>query len=107
MTGLEEFEDKVNKIAIGDDNNSWIGQIYEQFSNNFDIDGSKLDDDDIGDKEGLELLKIPTYMQHNIVIIYMSLLIFNSLGLEPPILDETWGLEDIHKLHEHEEGNTT
>ena len=52
MTGLEEFEDKVNKIAIGEDNNSWIGQIYEQFSSNFDIDGSKLDDDDIGDKEG-------------------------------------------------------
>ena len=52
LTGLEEFEDKVNKIAIGEDNNSWIGQIYEQFSSNFDIDGSKLDDDDIGDKEG-------------------------------------------------------
>ena len=104
MTGLEEFEDKVNKIAIGDDNNSWIGQIYEQFSSNFDIDGSKLDDDDIGDKEGLELLKIPTYMQH-IVIIYAP--ICNSLGLEPPILDETWGIEDIHKLHESEEGNTT
>jgi len=74
---LEEFEDKVNKIAIGEDNNSWIGQIYEQFSSNFDIDGSKLDDDNIGDKE----------------------------GLEPPILDETWGIEDIHKLHESEEEN--
>ena len=26
------------------------------------------------------------------------------IGLEPPILDETWGLEDVHKLHESEEG---
>ena len=26
-------------------------------------------------------------------------------GLEPPILDETWGLEDIHKLNESKEGN--
>lgn len=76
--GLEEFEDKVDKIANGQDDNSWIGQLYQQFSSNFGIDGSKLDDDDIGDKE----------------------------GLEPPILDETWGLEDIHKLHESEEENS-
>ena len=37
----------------------------------------------------------------------MYLLICNSLGLEPPILDETWGIEDIHKPYEPEEGNTT
>ena len=54
---MEEFEDKVDKIAIGEDNNSWIGQLYQQFSSNFGIDGSKLDDDDIGDKEGLELMR--------------------------------------------------
>ena len=57
VSGLEEFEDKVDKIAIGEDNNSWIGQLYQQFSSNFGIDGSKLDDDDIGDKEGLKLLE--------------------------------------------------
>ena len=74
---MEEFEDKVDKIANGQDDNSWIGQLYQQFSSNIGIDGSKIDDDDIGDKD----------------------------GLEPPILDETWGLEDIHKLHESEEGN--
>ena len=77
ISGLEEFEDKVDKIANGQDDNSWIGQLYQQFSSNIGIDGSKIDDDDIGDKD----------------------------GLEPPILDETWGLEDIHKLHESEEGN--
>ena len=74
---MEEFEDKVDKIANGQDDNSWIGQLYQQFSSNIGIDGSKIDDDDIGDKD----------------------------GLEPPILDETWGLEDIHNLHESEEGN--
>merc|ERR1712045_615012 len=78
MEGLEEFEDKVDKIANGQDDNSWIGQLYQQFSSNIGIDGSKIDDDDIGDKD----------------------------GLEPPILDETWGLEDIHKLHESEEENS-
>ena len=57
VSGLEEFEDKVDKIAIGEDKNSWIGQLYQQFSSNLGIDGSKLDDDDIGDKEGLELTK--------------------------------------------------
>lgn len=73
--GLEEFEDKVDKIANGQDDDSWIGQIYNTFSNNFGIDGSKVNDSELGPQE----------------------------GLEPPILDETWGLEDISKLHESED----
>ena len=78
LAGLEEFEDKVDKIANGQDDDSWIGQIYNTFSNNFGIDGSKVNDSELGPQE----------------------------GLEPPILDETWGLEDISKLHESEdEGN--
>ena len=40
------------------------------------MDGSKVDDSEIGPQE----------------------------GLEPPILDETWGLEDVRKLHETDEG---
>lgn len=72
---MEEFEDKVDKIANGQDDDSWISQLYNQFSSNLGMDGSKIDDSDIGPKE----------------------------GLEPPILDETWGLEDIHRLHEQEE----
>ena len=40
------------------------------------MDGSKVDDSELGPKE----------------------------GLEPPILDETWGLEDVRKLHETDEG---
>ena len=42
------------------------------------MDGSKIDDSELGPKE----------------------------GLEPPILDETWGLEDVRKLHETDEGMT-
>ena len=41
------------------------------------MDGSKIDDSELGPKD----------------------------GLEPPILDETWGLEDLTKLHEDDEGN--
>ena len=73
---MEEFEEKVDKIANGQDDNTWIGQLYQQFSNSLGIDGSSIDDKDLGSQE----------------------------GLEPPILDETWGLEDIHKLHEDEDG---
>ena len=71
---MEEFEDKVDKIASGQDDDSWIGQLYNQFSSNFGMDGSKVEDSEIGSLE----------------------------GLEPPKLDETWGLEDIQKLHEPE-----
>lgn len=79
FAGLEEFEDKVDKIANGQDDDSWIGQIYNTFSSNFGMDGSKVGDSELGPKE----------------------------GLEPPILDETWGLEDLRKLHESEdEGNS-
>lgn len=69
---MEEFEDKVDKIANGQEDDSWIGQLYNQFSSTLGIDGSKIDDSELGSKD----------------------------GLEPPILDETWGLEDIHKLHD-------
>jgi len=75
LIGLEEFEDKVDRIASGQDDDSWIGQIYNTFSSNFGMDGSKVDDSELGPKE----------------------------GLEPPILDETWGLEDVRKLHETDE----
>jgi len=74
-SGLEEFEDKVDKIASGQEDDSWIGQIYNTFSSNLGMDGSKVDDSELGPKE----------------------------GLEPPILDETWGLEDLRKLHESDE----
>merc|ERR1712127_647022 len=60
--GLEEFEEKIDKIAEGqeDDENSWISKIYHQFSFFNDGDNSLSETD-------LE-------------------------GLEPPLLDETWGL---------------
>lgn len=76
FSGLEEFEDKVDKIANGQEDDSWIGQLYNQFSSSLGIDGAKVDDADLGSKD----------------------------GLEPPILDETWGLEDIQKLHAEEDG---
>ena len=61
-TGLEEFEEKIDKIAEGEDDgeNSWISKIYNQFS--FFNDGeNSLGENDMD-------------------------------GLEPPLLDETWGL---------------
>merc|ERR1712117_489963 len=61
-SGLEEFEEKIDKIAEGEDDgeNSWISKIYNQFS--FFNDGqNSLEENDMD-------------------------------GLEPPILDETWGL---------------
>ena len=64
----------MDKIANGQDDESWIGQLYNQFSTNLGIDGGKIDDEDIGSMD----------------------------GLEPPIIDEKWGLEDIRKLHEPE-----
>ena len=60
--GLEEFEEKVDRIAEGEDDgeNSWISKIYNQFS--FFNDGeNSLEENDME-------------------------------GLEPPLLDETWGL---------------
>jgi len=63
-SGLEEFEEKIDKIAEGedDDESSWISKIYNQFSffNDDDVENS-LDEN-------------------------------NMDGLEPPLLDETWGL---------------
>jgi len=62
--GLEEFEEKIDKIAEGEDDgeSSWISKIYNQFSffNDDDVENS-LDEN-------------------------------NMDGLEPPLLDETWGL---------------
>jgi len=61
--GLEEFEEKIDKIAEGQDDadGSWISQIYNQFSFfNDDVD-NKLTEADMD-------------------------------GIEPPLLDETWGL---------------
>lgn len=60
--GLEEFEEKIDKIAEGQDSgdDNWISKIYNQFSFFNDVDNSLTE----GDLD----------------------------GIEPPILDETWGL---------------
>ena len=61
FSGLEEFEEKVDKIAEGQDTrDSWISQIFNQFSFLNDVDNQFTETD-------LD-------------------------GIEPPILDETWGL---------------
>ena len=59
---MEEFEEKIDRIADGEDssNDSWISKIYNQFSFFNDEDNSLAEED--------------------------------MDGLEPPILDETWGL---------------
>ena len=61
LKGLEEFENKIDKIASGHDDDSWIGQLYNQFST------SLLDqpaDDGLSNTD--------------------------ADGLEPPVFDETW-----------------
>jgi len=59
--GLEEFEEKVDKIADGKiSGDDWISKIYNQFSFFNDVD-NQLTETDLD-------------------------------GIEPPILDETWGL---------------
>ena len=55
----------MDKIANGQEDNSWIGQLYQQFSSTIGIDGSKIDDDDIGDKEGLKFLEF-AYKLYNL-----------------------------------------
>jgi len=63
--GLEEFEEKIDRIAEGEDGgdeNSWINKIYNQFSFFNEVDETPTNED--------------------------------MDGLEPPILDETWGLGD-------------
>ena len=59
---MEEFEEKIDKIAEGQDggDDNWISKIYNQFSFFNDVD-NQLTDADMD-------------------------------GLEPPLLDETWGL---------------
>merc|ERR1719430_2822915 len=61
-SGLEEFEEKIDKIAEGQDggDDNWISKIYHQFSFFNDVD-NQLSESDMD-------------------------------GLEPPLLDETWGL---------------
>ena len=61
IVGLEEFEEKVDKIADGKiSGDDWISKIYNQFSFFNDVD-NQLTETDLD-------------------------------GIEPPILDETWGL---------------
>ncbi|XP_059097349.1 uncharacterized protein LOC131891730 isoform X2 [Tigriopus californicus] len=73
LSGLEEFEDKVDKLAHGQgDENSWIGNLYHKFKGSFmGVEGNTIEQD----------------------------------GLEPPILDDKWGLGDVHTLFS--ENNST
>ena len=67
IKGLEEFENKVERIAQEGENSeddSWLGRIYQQFKHLMkDEDGSEPDR-------------------------------YNVEGLEPPMFDDTWGLAD-------------
>ncbi len=75
--GLEEFEDKIDKIAGGADSGdgSWLGNLYKKFKGSF-LDGNGMDDSDAAANMD------------------------NMDGLEPPILDETWGLDDVRTLYD-------
>ena len=73
---MEEFEEKIDRIADGQDEgeDNWISRIYNQFSFLNDVDNSLTDSD--------------------------------MDGIEPPILDETWGLgarnsSSLHSKFQH------
>ena len=76
MKGLEEFENKIDKIASGHDDDSWIGQLYNQYSKTL------LAND--RDRTNVSA--------------------FSLDGLEPPMFDETWqtsGLGRFKKVKSH------
>lgn len=77
--GLEEFEEKVDRIAEGEDDgdeNSWINRIYNHFSFFNEVGDDHIEDGDMD-------------------------------GLEPPLLDETWGLGDRSSLVKNITANAT
>ena len=82
FAGLEDFENKVDKVTKGanHDETSWISQIFNKY--------------------GKEIVNVNEEFK-------------TMEGLEPPMLDETWGLEnidesqvstlDIHQKHKPNE----
>jgi hypothetical protein len=47
ITGLEEFENKVDKIAAGQEENSWISGLYKRLSENFGGTDDKMAPDQV------------------------------------------------------------
>jgi len=45
LPGLEEFENKVDKIAAGQEENSWISGLYKRLSDNFGGNDERLTPD--------------------------------------------------------------
>ncbi|XP_040571078.1 uncharacterized protein [Lepeophtheirus salmonis] len=72
---LEDLEERVDKLVVGqNDETSWISSLYNKFKGTV-----SNNDTDSSDEDGLE-------------------------GLEPPNLDETWGLADTN-LFDEEDSN--
>jgi hypothetical protein len=42
---LEEFENKVDQIAAGHEENSWISALYKKFSDNFISGNDNISED--------------------------------------------------------------
>ena len=70
--GLEEFENKVDRIAKGEgaEDDSWLGKVYQQFKH-------LMKNDDGTENEN-----------------------YNIEGLDPPMFDDTWGLADDFNMME-------
>jgi hypothetical protein len=45
FSGLEEFENKVDQIAAGHEENSWISALYKKFSDNFISGNDNISED--------------------------------------------------------------
>ncbi|XP_040571080.1 uncharacterized protein [Lepeophtheirus salmonis] len=75
LSWLEDLEERVDKLVVGqNDETSWISSLYNKFKGTV-----SNNDTDSSDEDGLE-------------------------GLEPPNLDETWGLADTN-LFDEEDSN--
>ena len=74
--GLENFENKIHKVANGGEKSeklNWIEDIFDKFNTNDDMAMNNV-------FEGVP-------------------------GLEPPMLDETWGLKDYNQNKTHDNEN--
>lgn len=78
LPGLEEFENKIDKLA-GDengnsiDNDNWMARLYHKFKDTLGSDDNSIEMDAAGAEMD---------------------------GMEPPILDATWGLADVRQLYD-------
>ena len=73
---MEEFEHKIERLAEdgGENDGSWISSVYHKFKDSFGFDDTNSIEGGAAEVD----------------------------GMEPPMLDERWGLGDIRTLYSSE-----